>query len=557
MTRTFPQIRRLYQNRTTDKAEKEKVYHLHFKTGSHCVPVFFVHTRSMNKSVLFFHFLLFPLFAVPVWAAGGTYKPWQDWFIPMCILVWIGYMILPASIELNSRKTRLQSLIKDPAWWCSLGFITFLLIQTFNSGREMVLDPELNQWIYSPPPFPSLPSSVNQEWSMEMVRWFAPTLTALLLIKHNWKIFSMRTFLTLICINGFFNAILAFIHVGFDWVLMYNFQKFGRDVYGSFGYPNHGALYFILMFTIALGMLLHELFSERSQQEPWVLFLSGVCSPVFFVAANLSTSRAGILGSWLVLILGLLTILVISFPRIHPVQRMYISMGALMAAALLFVSLSVFMKDIHIRELRNATVNLDVVKEINARFWQVENAWEIWKDHPFVGVGGWGYKYFAGMYLPQEEWHLLGSKGKANVHHDFMQYLAEFGIIGMGLLTIALTSTIFTACKHLFTSPGNDQSLWASPLRFTAFWGLGILIADSMIDIPFRSPAVMIHGLLLLLMMIPTPDYPGIWAPLVDWKRLTPPPNTLLKQTQKRHSGRNSSKNRSSRHEKTDFSLNE
>jgi len=478
----------------------------------------------MSSSSRQLHFLLLPLFALPVWAAGGTYKPWQGWFLPVCGLIWVLYFLLPESTDLLPRKKRIHSLCKDLCFWAGLAFVGFLVIQTLNSGRSLVFDPDVNQWVYSAPPFPFLPSSVNQAESLEMISWFAPTLTAFVLIRQNWTRFSLRSFLYLICLNGFLNALLAFVHVGMNWVLMYNFQRFGRDVYGSFGYPNHGALYFILLFAISLGLLLHELFTEPAEREKSCLILSAIWTPVFFVAANLSTSRAGILGSWLVLLFTLISILIISAPRLHPVQRCYVGLTAFLFAGMLFTGLTFVMKDIHVRELKNATVRLNIYNEIDGRFWQVENAWDIWKDHPLIGVGGWGYKYFAAMYLPQEEWHLIqGKKGKANVHHDFMQYLTEFGLVGMGLLTAAFVSTLWKALRGMFRPPRYEESGWATPLRIAAFAGWGILIADSMIDIPFRSPAVMMHGILLLLMILPHRDFPGIWTPVVDWKRLQPP----------------------------------
>jgi hypothetical protein len=44
-----------------------------------------------------------------------------------------------------------------------------------------------------------------------------------------------------------------------------------------------------------------------------------------------------------------------------------------------------------------------------------------------------------------------------------------------------------------------------------------------MFDIPLRSPAVMMHGIILLYLVKSKSVDTSIWNPLIDWKRLQPP----------------------------------
>lgn len=465
---------------------------------------------------------LLPLLMVPVWAAGGTYTPWQTLFVPLSIWAWICFL-LPGSLgTLGTCRQRMKRLCKDPNFWCAVGFIVFLIIQMMNTGRFRYFNSETNSYGYTPPPVTWLPWSFNRISSKEMINWFVPALSFYILLKHSWKFIHLRIMIWVVCLNGFLNALLAFIHQASGWEYMYNFQKFGKDVYGSFGYPNHGAVYFILMFSLSLALLIYELISEASDRDWPTFYLSLIWAPIFFLAANLSTSRAGILGSWLVLLLTLLSVTWIAWPRLHPVQRVYggIIMGVLCGAML--AGFLLFTKPIHIRELKKATTELNVYDEIGARFWQIESAGEIWVDYPVYGVGGWGYKYLVGFYLPQEKWYRLNT-GKANVHNDWFQFLAEFGLVGFGLLSAIFLPLIYRHVRNFFKKPYEEQSLWANPLRIACMWGLMMLLLDSQFDIPLRSPAVMIHGILLLLLLKPHPDFQSVWSPAVDWKRLQPP----------------------------------
>lgn len=477
----------------------------------------------MRTSPWLLYLGLTPLFVVPVWAAGGTFKPWQGSFLWISLFAWFCFFAHNYHPSHTNRQDRFKQILKDPLVWLAALFLGFLYIQYLNSGRMRVFDFEVNKWVFSPPRYPSLPWSIARDEAFEMISWFAPILSVFLILRHSWKLISPRLLLWIVCLNGFLNALLSFVHSYLGWEKMYNFQRFGKDVYGSFGYPNHGALYFILLFALALGLLLRELLVESSERDLPSLAFAAVWTPLFFMAANLSTSRAGILGSWLVLLLAVFSIVCIAWPRMHPVQRLY----TLVAAGILFAGLIavfiLFTQPVHLRELRKATLDLNVYSEFSARFFQVEAAWYMWRDYPWFGVGGWGYRYLLAEYLPMENWRLMMGKGKANVHHDLMQFLVEFGLVGFSLLMGVFLPTLLRSSRNVIRKPLLDQSVWANPLRISAFFGLAVLFADSQIDIPLRSPAVFIHAILLFYLLVPHSELPSIWNPAIDWKRLQPP----------------------------------
>ena len=72
--------------------------------------------------------------------------------------------------------------------------------------------------------------------------------------------------------------------------------------------------------------------------------------------------------------------------------------------------------------------------------------------------------------------------GKANVHNDPLQFLAEFGLVGAGLLAALVVALL---------RPLWDRHIWRQPLVLFALLGLGLTFAHSLIDLPFRCPSIL------------------------------------------------------------------
>lgn len=464
-----------------------------------------------------------PLLFVPVWMGAGTFRPWQSSFIPLSLWAWLCFWTAPASDLLPPRKLRIHALLQDPAIWGALLFLLLLGIQTLNTGRMRVFDFDINRYTYTPPPYPHLPSSFTRADSQEMLRWFIPVFSVFLIAKHSFLILSRNATLLWITINGLLNGLLALIHRFNGWEKMYySLRDSGKDTYGSFGYPNHAATYFILLFSLSSGLFWREILRERSERSPLLLIFHGFAMLFFFLTAQFSASRAGILGVWLVLALLLLSLSILGWPRLHPVQRFYGAFGFLLLITAAALGFRLFAQPEHLRELQRATTDLDLGNELGARFFQVQSAWDMWKDHPAFGVGGWGYRYLAGFYLDEASWKFLGI-GKANVHNDFFQFLAEFGLVGITALSMITLPPVLALLRDARKKPELDTSLWADPVRFSCSFGILLMILHSLIDLPFRSPAVFSLGMTLLLLASRPHAIQSVWPDILDWNTLTPP----------------------------------
>jgi O-antigen ligase len=99
--------------------------------------------------------------------------------------------------------------------------------------------------------------------------------------------------------------------------------------------------------------------------------------------------------------------------------------------------------------------------------------------------------------MPKSDWKALAqSAGKANVHCDLLQFLTEFGIVGFGFMLAAVTTLILS----LFPLPKGVRVLSSrrDPLLIMGVIGLSLVVVFSLIDLPFRCPAILCTWVLIL-----------------------------------------------------------
>lgn len=120
----------------------------------------------------------------------------------------------------------------------------------------------------------------------------------------------------------------------------------------------------------------------------------------------------------------------------------------------------------------------------------VAAALEIWKDSPWFGVGGWGFRYLAVSHLPEQAVEKIA--GLANVHNDPVQFLVEFGLIGNGLMALI----VLVLARPVFFGGVSQR-----PALLFAAAGVMIVLLHSLIDLPFRCPAIIYAWLTTLALV--------------------------------------------------------
>ncbi len=427
-----------------------------------------------------------------MWAQGGTLPALQP---PLLLLgAWVF-----ATLLFHLRGRILIVLRRDPLFWLGLLFLLLLVIQTWNAGRHLYFHPFEARWMFTPPPVPYLPWSFDRSESFQMLYWFAPAWALALALRHAPdRKRTGRVLLYFVMINGILLAVAGMVQwmAGTPFLFRHTRPAF-RLFYATFAYRNHAGAYLVLVLAAVLGFLSYQIRwrhrAGMAVRAP-VIWGTGFGGIVLVTAIHTSLSRAAILLSW-VLIAWFLAALVVGRIGRGRVGRLQVG---LVLALVLFIT-SIWVIILGGDAFRTRTQSLHTwAHQVENRQWQWETAVRIWQDHPVWGVGGWGYRHLLPYYVDEAFARSAGDPGKANVHNDALQFLAEFGGVGLALLLGALVVTgagFVRAWQSAREQP-------ASAVFTMVFAGLLLVGLHSLIDLPFRNPAVL-YTVVILLVAVP------------------------------------------------------
>jgi len=229
------------------------------------------------------------------------------------------------------------------------------------------------------------------------------------------------------------------------------FVLFGRFMraYGTFEQPNPYGGYLGLTLPVALGLVVVAALGlgRWSRRGRWfTLTVAGISAVLMLAALIMSWSRGAWLGFGAALV-GMTITLVVKSGRgvVLSVILVALVAYALLAGGLaqvppsLIQRFSDFVPYLGVSDVRGAEItdaNFAVLERV--AHWQA--AWQMWTDHPWLGVGIGNYEPVYPRYaLPQ--WPLaLG-----HAHNYYLNIAAETGIIGLAaylvLWTVALLQT--------------------------------------------------------------------------------------------------------------------
>lgn len=425
---------------------------------------------------------LFFLCAYAAWARGGTYPPLQ-W--PLLI----GALLLcfsPFILERDRRLPFLRRVCKDPVFGLGLGLLIIILFQWCNSNYGVVLK-ESGGAELARTPSKWIPWSVDPGEAGEMLFWFFPVWASMLVIRNLLHRKHVVSLLYLMAVNSALLACIGLVQVvvGTRKVLGIWDQPH-EAFFASFGYANHACGWFYLNAFLAAGLAHRALVKGRPKLQ--VCVWSGIFV-LCVVSTFMTLSRLGAFVSVVLLSIFLIIFLRHVLPRYRGsgALNIYIFAGIILlfgAALFLGVGGGALAREVGEKALVG---EVSVAGDLKGRIVQIQPAWEMTKDYPVFGAGGWSYRWLTKLYVPVEEWGFWEKAGRANVHCDSVQFLQEFGIIGslcLGLIVAVLVKSMLQAKRGV---------LW--------YWisgGIVVVFLHSFIDLPFRCPAILLAWSCLL-----------------------------------------------------------
>ena len=424
---------------------------------------------------------------------------------------WAGVAVsgaMLAGMFAAGRAAAWRAAWRDPVFFLGLAFLGYLAIQWMNAGREQYFDVGYQRWRYTPPRWPGWPSAYSRAEALQMLTWFFPAWAIALVVRsRGLGRRDLRRLLTLLACNAGLLAAFGLVQFASGTRSLYWVQPLGSHFFASFAYGNHAAPYFVLAGAVAAGMLFRELFdsggsradvpSASRLRHPWRVAVLAPALLLCLIGANMGFSRTGVILAWTLAALVAVHGLARGLRVLSLAGRVnFIALALAMAGALYFAVAGFGQKGIQGEFTLKAapaegagTLWERIDLELDRRPGFARAAVAIWLEHPWFGAGGWGYKYRIADHVPESMWKALRSRGWANVHFDFLQFLAEFGAVGFGLLLGALG----TMAAALFRSRCRRDSLWQMGVA-----GLALVGVFSVVDLPFRCPAILYAWVALL-----------------------------------------------------------
>ncbi len=435
------------------------------------------------------------ILSLSVWLWSGLRIVYIPFFSVAALILLLSILWL----EYQTTRTRPPSQISfniDPLLPIGILFMLYLGIQAWNAGRPAYFDVGELTWLYPPPPRPHLPSAYNAGEAFRFMQWFwvawILALTIRFLQRHGNPDYT-RIGIIAVLINASLLVCMGLFTFFIIPGKMFGLEPVTHRFFASFPYVNHAAAYFVMMAALAGGFLLHQVCKRQNKAKTTrhQILLFMILTFLCVIGANFAFSRAGIILAWGLIATGALYGLFKCWYLLKPAAKVNMTAATMATIAILYFFVSGFGSD-HIRQrftIRTpptrqmipqlAKVNLDLT--VRPRLWQ--GGWDVFKSHWLYGTGGWGFRYAFAMHVPPEEWdHLVRRSGRANVHHDPIQFLSELGIVGSSILLAGIAILLW---------PLRSRHSWHSPIVCMTAMGLLLVYIFSLIDLPFRAPAIL------------------------------------------------------------------
>ncbi|HEX4638675.1 MAG TPA: O-antigen ligase family protein [Chthoniobacterales bacterium] len=237
---------------------------------------------------------------------------------------------------------------------------------------------------------------------------------------------------------------IAIVHVGIGAVQFRGGQNFmpisflqrgydyGARASGFYICPNHLAGFLEVAGIFGLSIVCW------SRWPVWSKMLIGYATAVCYFGIVLTGSRGGYLSTAASLIVfGALSL--ITLRRTTP--RLFWTAGAAGALAALIVGLAALFLFHKSDYLSERAQNIIDKKNVRIDMWQA--AVEQWKLQPFLGTGSGTYLYYGRQFRTERV-----QQDPVEVHNDYLQLLAEYGLVGTSLFVLFLIAHLHNGWKN-------------------------------------------------------------------------------------------------------------
>ncbi len=459
------------------------------------------------------------------YSRGGMRVPEQVILSILCGICFL-LSVVPYRHDWMPWRDQLAKLVRFPLFWLGGLYIAYLVTQALNPSWVYIREGS-KWWLQRTGYIHWLPSGMITPFAeynpWRAIMWMGG---AWLFVCALWiTIEHRRTALALVWTSVSSATLMAFLGILADlsaagkmlWIWE---RKRSDGVFGSFFYENHAAAFLFLNLGLCLGLALYsyvhaERHGKKSNPAFMLLLMAVVMwSGIFFSGARTATvASAALVGSFL--IIGAITLF-----RTGNLDRSKAVVTSAIATVLA-ITLTAFLsltdteqlnrhietaiRDIfHVAETRDEASIEDA--SVRFRLKMAQATLDMWEERKWVGFGIGSYRFYFPVHQrnypeihihPATRSRWAKSQGRTLVwrvtfaHSDWLQSLAEVGIVGTGLLSACVltwwamllrqlprwrASTViwFLTFTALFLHAAVELIFW-SPSIFLAFATLPVL----------------------------------------------------------------------------------
>jgi O-antigen ligase len=339
-------------------------------------------------------------------------------------------------------------LLWPPICWAVAAFMIYATVRYFQADIEYAARGELIQILVYGFLFFAVLNNLHRQESIQII---GVTLIFLGMV---------------ISIYAGFQFISKSAHV---WMLPTQYQGRGS---GTFVYPNHMAGFMEML--VPLGMC-YVLVGRLSHVTKIIL---GYASVVMLVGIGVTMSRGG----WAVTAVMLVVLCLVLI-----VQRDYWIQGATLLLVLIVGGALVLPRAQFMHQRMQSMLNSGKPDDLRFAVWQP--AIQMWRDNFWWGVGPAHFDYRFPEYRPTEvqlrpEW----------THNDYLNTLADWGVIGTGLVAAAWLLLFWGVLRNWkFVRGSRDDFARKKSSKFAfligASIGLFAILLHSVVDFQMHLPA--------------------------------------------------------------------
>ncbi len=354
-------------------------------------------------------------------------------------------------------------LLWPPICWAVLAFTGYAVARYFTADVEYLARQELVRVLVYACLFLAILNNLHRQETITII------------------VFTL-VFLAL-AISGY--AIYQFLkNSDYVWELIKPYPHRGS---GTYICPNHLGGFLEMLLPLALA------YAMTGRLKPVTRVFVGYAALVIVAGIGVTLSR----GAWVSTTVALaLLFCALMFRRQYRIPALVL-MAVIVGAGIFGISRSGYIEE---RLQRLAQTKQQPTTDMRFALWKP--AWQMWREHPWWGVGPGHYDTRFGGYRPESV-----QLSPERAHNDYLNTLADWGLVGAGLVLCALAllgaGALQTWRSRRLAAPDLGGKATSNKYAFMlgATLGLTALLVHSFVDFNMQIPANAILAVTLMALL--------------------------------------------------------